>query len=52
MSYSQMSPSNLFKPDGKVIAWRTLKEEYDFKKCMVPTVKHDGGDVKVWGCLA
>ena len=31
--------------------WQTPKEEYD-KKCKVPTVKHGGGNVKMWGYLA
>ena len=42
---------NLFGSDGKVMVWPTPKEEYD-KKCIVPTVKHGGGNVKVWSCFA
>ena len=33
------------------MVWRTPKEEYD-KKCTVLTVKHAGGNIKVWGCFA
>ena len=50
--WSDESKYNLFGSDGQVMVWRTPKEEYD-KKCIVPTVKHGGGSVKVWGlfCL-
>ncbi|CAF1412664.1 unnamed protein product [Rotaria magnacalcarata] len=33
------------------MVWRTSKEEFN-PKCTVPTVKHGGGNVKVWGCFA
>ena len=49
--WSDESKYNLFGSDGKVIVWRTPKEEYD-KKCLVSTVKHGGGNVKVWGYFA
>ena len=42
---------NLFGSDGKVMAWRTTKEEME-PKCAVPTVKHDGGSVMCWGCMS
>ena len=32
------------------IVWRTPREEFD-PKCTVPTVKHGGGSVMVWGCF-
>ena len=38
---------NLFGSDGKVMVWRTPREEFD-PKCTVPTVKHGGGLVMVW----
>ncbi|CAF4494487.1 unnamed protein product [Rotaria socialis] len=34
-----------------VMVWRTLKEEYN-STCIVPTVKHGGGNVKCWGCFS
>ncbi|CAF4730199.1 unnamed protein product [Rotaria sp. Silwood2] len=49
--WSDESKYNLFGSDSKVMVWRTPKEEYD-KKCIVPTVKYGGGNVKVWGCFA
>ena len=30
--------------------WRTPREEFD-PKCTVPSVKHAGGSVMVWGCF-
>ena len=44
------SKFNLFGSDGKVMVWRTLREEFD-PKYTVPTVKHGGGSVIVWGCF-
>ena len=32
------------------MVWRTPREEFD-PKCTVPTVKHGGGSVMVWGCF-
>ena len=49
--WSDESKFNLFGSDGKVMVWRTTKEEYD-PKCTVPTVKHGGGSVIVWGCFS
>ncbi len=31
--------------------WRRKGEEYK-EKCMVPTVKHGGGSVLMWGCMS
>ena len=42
---------NLFGTDGKVRVWREPREEFQ-PACAVPTVKHGGGNVKVWGCFA
>ena len=32
------------------MVWSTPREEFD-PKCTVPTVKHTGGPVMVWGCF-
>ena len=32
------------------MVWRAPKEEFQ-PACTVPTVKHGGGNVKVWGCF-
>ncbi len=31
--------------------WRQPGEEYK-DKCVLPTVKHGGGSVMVWGCMS
>ena len=49
--WSDESKFNLFGSDGKVMVWRTPKEEYN-STCTVPTVKHGGGNVKCWGCFS
>ena len=49
--WSDESKFNLFGTDGKVMVWRAPKEEFQ-PACTVPTVKHGGGNVKVWGCFA
>ena len=46
--WSDESKFNLFGSDGKVMVYRTPKEEFD-PKCIVPTVKHGGSSVTVWG---
>ena len=48
--WSDESKFNLFGSDGKVMVWRMPKEEFD-PKCTIPTVKHGGGSVMVWGCF-
>ena len=48
--WSDESKFNLFGSDGKVMVWRTPKEEYD-SHCIVPTVKHGSGSVTVWTCF-
>lgn len=49
--WSDETKFNLFGSDGKVMVWRTPKEELD-PKCTVPTVKHGGGSVMCWGCFS
>jgi len=49
--WSDESKFNLFGSDGKIMVWRSTTEEYD-PKCTVPTVKHNGGSVMIWGCFS
>ncbi len=53
--WSDESKINLFDLDGVKIwlrcVWRQLGEEYN-DKCVLPTVKHGGGSVMVWGCMS
>ena len=49
--WSDETKFNLSRTDGKVIVWHALKEEFQ-PACTVPTVKHERGNVKVWGCFA
>ena len=42
---------NLFGSDGFKHAWRWPGEEYK-DKCVMPTVKHGGGNVMVCGCMS
>lgn len=49
--WSDESKINLFGTDGFKTVWRRKGEEYK-EKCMVPTVKHGGGSVLMWGCMS
>ena len=42
---------NLFGSDGFKHVWRRQGKEYK-DKCVIPTVKHGGGNVMVWGCMS
>ena len=42
---------NLFGFNGFKHVWRQPGEEYK-DKCVMPTVKHGGGNVMVWGCMS
>ncbi len=42
---------NLCGSDGVKRVWRQPGEEYK-DKCVLPTVKHGGGSVMVWGCMS
>ncbi len=42
---------NLFCSDRVKHVWRQPGEEYK-DKCVLPTVKHGGGSVMVWGCMS
>jgi len=48
--WSDESRFTLFQSDGRTRVWRFPKEKYDVN-CVVPTVKHGGGGVMVWGCF-
>ena len=51
MLWSDESKFNLFESDGKVVVWRSPKEEFG-PECIIPTVKHGGGNVKCWACFS
>ena len=40
----------LYQSDGKMYVRRRVGEEY-LNACVVPTVKHGGGGIMVWGCM-
>ena len=42
---------NLFRSDGFKLMWRRLGEEYK-DQCVMPTVKHGGENIMVWGCMS
>ncbi len=47
--WSDETKINLF--GGVKCVWRQPGEEYK-DKCVLPTVKHGGGSVMVWGCMS
>ena len=49
--WSDETKMNLFGSDGVKRVWRQPGEEYK-DKCVLPTVKHGGGSVMVWGCMS
>ncbi len=49
--WSDETKINVFRTDGFKTVWRRKGEEYK-EKCMVPTVKHGGGCVLMWGCMS
>ena len=49
--WSDETKVNLFGSDGVQNVWRRPREEYT-KKCLVPTVKHGGGSLMVWGFIS
>ncbi len=48
--WSDESKVNLFDSDGVQHMWRRPGEEYH-ENCALPTVKHGGGSIMVWGCM-
>ncbi|CAK9818393.1 Transposable element Tc1 transposase [Anthophora quadrimaculata] len=49
--FSDESKFNLFGSDGKRFVWRKPNTELN-QKNVIPTVKHGGGHVMVWGCMS
>lgn len=49
--WSDETKINLFGSDGVQFVWRRPDEQYQ-DKCVIPTVKHGGGSVLVWGCMS
>ncbi len=49
--WSDETKINVFGTDGFKTVWSRKGEEYK-EKCMVPTVKHGGGSVLMWGCMS
>ncbi len=49
--WSDETKINVFGTDAFKTVWRRKGEEYK-EKCMVPTVKHGGGSVLMWGCMS
>ncbi|GFX24140.1 transposable element Tcb1 transposase [Trichonephila clavipes] len=45
------STFTLFQTTGRVYVWRTPKEAFS-PECIVPTVKHGGGSLMVWGAIS
>ncbi|KAF7248073.1 Neuronal vesicle trafficking-associated protein 1 [Varanus komodoensis] len=43
--------TKIMASDGVKRVWRQPGEEYK-DKCVLPTVKHGGGSVMVWGCMS
>ncbi len=48
--WSDESKVNLFDSDGIQHVWRCPGEEYQVN-CALPTVKHGGGSIMVWGWM-
>ncbi|GFT75417.1 transposable element Tcb1 transposase [Trichonephila clavipes] len=45
------STFTLFQTTGRVYVWRTPKEAFT-PECIMPTVKHGGGSLMVWGAIS
>ena len=48
--WSDESRFCLYQNDGRVYVRRRIGEDY-LDACVVPTVKHGGGGIMVWGCM-
>ena len=49
--FSDEDKFNIFNSDGRVMVWRKPNAQMETKN-LCPTVKHDGGNVLVWGCMS
>lgn len=49
--FSDESKFNIFHSGGRILVWRKRNTELDPKN-LCSTVKHGGGGVMVWGCMA
>lgn len=49
--WSDESKFNIYKSDGRILVWRKEGTELQ-QKHIQRTVKHGGGSVMVWGCMA
>ncbi len=49
--WSDETKIHLFGSDGVKRVWQQPGDEYK-DKCVLPTVKHGGGSVMVWGCMS
>ena len=49
--WSDKGKFNLFGSDGRVMVWRSAKEEFE-PECTIHTARHGGGNVKCWGCFS
>jgi hypothetical protein len=49
--FSDESPFTIYRQSGKHYVLRRVGERYH-PKCLVPTVKHGGGKIQVWGCFS
>jgi len=48
--FSDESPFHIFQQGGRLYCWRRVGEEF-LERNLVPTVKHGGGTIQVWGCF-
>jgi transposase len=51
VEFSDESPFTLFPTCGRQYVWRKPGEEYE-NKYLIPTVKHGGGKIQVWGSFS
>lgn len=49
--FSDESSYTLFPTAGRVYVWRQPKEAFN-SDCLLPTVKHGGGSVMIWGAIS
>jgi transposase len=49
--FTDESKFNLFGSDGRIMVWRKPNTQLEIQNT-VPTVKHGGGSVMVWGCFS